>query len=64
MTENDKKTYELCYNSACISISKGNYIEAQEKLTRAEKMCIKALEDEQEGPEDQDALEKEIAVIR
>lgn len=60
MTENEKKTYELCYNSACISLSKKNYKEAEEKLKRAELMCKKTFEDE----EDQEILENEIAIIR
>ena len=29
MSENENKTYELCYNSACISLSKGDFEEAQ-----------------------------------
>ena len=64
MTENEKKTYELCYNSACISLSKGNYQEAQEKLKRAEIMCRKTFEEDSENPEDQEAMENEMAIIR
>ena len=58
MTENENLTYELCYNSACISISKGDYEGAHEKLKKAEAMCKKAFED------DQEALDNEIAIIR
>lgn len=61
MTDNENRTYELCYNSACISISKDNYQEAHEKLKKAELMCKKTFEDEQE---DAEALESEIAIIR
>jgi outer membrane protein assembly factor BamD (BamD/ComL family) len=60
MSENEKRNYELCYNSACLSISKGNYEEALTKLERAEKMCQQTYEEE----EDQDTLESEIAIIR
>lgn len=61
MTENENRTYELCYNSACISISKQDYQGAYEKLKNAEEMCTKTFEDDQEDPE---ALDNEIAVIR
>lgn len=60
MSENEKLTYELCYNSACISISKGKYEEAEEKLNRAETMCKEYFEDE----EDQEFVESEMAIIR
>lgn len=60
MTENEDKTFELCFNSACISLSKGQYTEAQEKLVKAEKMCNETFTD----PDDQDDLEREITVIR
>lgn len=60
MAENESKTYELCYNSACIFISKGKYEEAKEKLKKAENMCKKTFDDE----EDQETLENEIAIIR
>lgn len=61
MTENERKTYELCYNSACISIGKGNFKEAKLKLERAEKMCRETFEDD---PEDKEVLENEVAIIR
>lgn len=60
MTENEDKTFELCFNSACMSLSKGQYTEAQEKLVKAEKMCNETFTD----PDDQDDLEREITVIR
>ncbi len=62
VTEHENKTFELCYNSACISISKGNYVEAQEKLEKAERMCTETFQEE--DPEDIDGLEREVAVIR
>lgn len=60
MTEHEDKTFELCFNSACISLSKGQYNEAQEKLVKAEQMCNETFTD----PDDQDDLEREITVIR
>lgn len=62
MSENEKKTFELCYNSACISISKGNYAEAQKKLEKAELMCNETFKEE--DPDDLDGLEREVAIIR
>jgi signal recognition particle subunit SRP72 len=64
MTQIENKTYELCYNSACISLSKGNEQEAYNKLKRAEKICIKHFEDDQENFEDSEALDNEIAIIK
>ena len=61
MSELETRTYELCYNSACISLSKGNYEEAKEKLLRAEQLCKESFEDD---PEEQEALENEIAIIK
>jgi hypothetical protein len=64
MSENEKKTFELCYNSACISIGKENYVEALDKLKKAEVMCKKTFEDDLENPEDQEAFDREIAIIK
>ena len=64
MSENENRTYELCYNSACISLSKGNEQEAYEKLRKAEKMCIETFQEDQESMEDQEALDNEIAIIK
>lgn len=61
MNELENKTYELCYNSACISISKGDFVEASNKLTKAEQLCKETFEDD---PEEQEALDNEIAIIR
>lgn len=60
LAEYENRTYELCYNSACILIGKGNYQEARDKLRKAEKMCIKTFEDE----DDAETFESEIAIIR
>ena len=40
MSEQENKTYELCYNSACLSISRGNYDEAESKLKKAEGLLM------------------------
>ena len=61
MSKNENNSYELCYNSACISIAKENYEEAKEKLKKAETMCKETFED---NPEDQEGLDNEMAIIR
>lgn len=62
MSDNENKTFELQYNSACISISKGQWAEAQEKLEKAETMCNETFKEE--DPDDLDGLEREVSVIR
>jgi signal recognition particle subunit SRP72 len=64
MSQTENKTYELCYNSACISLSKGNHQEAYNKLKKAEQICVKTFEDDQESLEDHEALDNEIAIIK
>ena len=54
-------TYELCYNSACILISQGEYNSAEEKLKIAEELCKKTLE---ENDATEEEIESELAVIR
>ena len=61
MSKIENNSYELCYNSACISIAKENYEEAIEKLKKAETLCKEMFED---TPEDQEGLDNEIAIIR
>ena len=61
MSESENETYELCYKSACISLSKGNFEEAKEKLRKAEQICKNSFED---NPEDQEVFESEIVIIR
>ena len=62
MSEYESRTYELAYNSACISISKNNYKEACEKLRKAESMCKEVFEDEED--DDDEAFETEVSIIR
>jgi signal recognition particle subunit SRP72 len=62
-TNDESLTYEMCYNSACISISKGEWEEAKSRLDLAEKMCRQSFEEEQDA-EDQEIMENEIATIR
>lgn len=59
LSEHENRTYELSYNSACVSIGKQNYKEAHEKLLKAEIMCKKTFEEE-----DQEFLDNEIAIVR
>ncbi|XP_035227394.1 signal recognition particle subunit SRP72-like [Stegodyphus dumicola] len=54
-------TYELCYNSACILISQGEYSLAIEKLKAAEELCKKTLE---ENDATEEEIEAELGVIR
>ncbi|GIX86512.1 signal recognition particle subunit SRP72 [Caerostris extrusa] len=54
-------TYELCYNSACILISQGEYALAIEKLKIAEELCKKLIE---ENDLTEEEVESELGVIR
>ncbi|RWS02575.1 Signal recognition particle protein-like protein [Dinothrombium tinctorium] len=56
-----EKTYELCYNKACIQIGKADYKGALEKLRSSEDLCRKTLEEE--GVSD-DEIESELGLIR
>lgn len=62
MSEFEDKTYELCYNSACLSISKGKYDEAKDKLKKAEEMCKEFYKSEEDF--DEEELENELAIIK
>ena len=42
-----EKTYELCYNSACYSLSTGDVDAAEEKLEKASDLCKKEYEDDE-----------------
>lgn len=73
MSEKENQTYELCYNSACIALSKGNEQAAIEKLKKAEKMCIEMFHEDQPQDSngqvvleqsDQEALDNELAIIK
>ncbi|XP_020904973.1 signal recognition particle subunit SRP72, partial [Exaiptasia diaphana] len=39
-------TYELCYNAACLSLANNDYQTARSKLTQAEALCRKSLEED------------------
>lgn len=62
MSEYENQTYELCYNSACLLISKQKYEEAEEKLKKAEEMCKETFMAEEEF--DESELENELAIIK
>lgn len=42
-----ESTYELCYNSACHSVSTGDIDAAQQKLEKASELCKKEFEDDE-----------------
>lgn len=50
-------TYELSYNSACISLGKSQYSEAEKKLRTSEKLCRETLDED-------DDIEEEAAIIK
>lgn len=52
-------SYELAYNCACYLIFKGHYLEAEQKLKQAEKLCKEMCEES--GDDD---LEDDLAIIR
>ncbi|KAF8770151.1 Signal recognition particle subunit SRP72 like protein [Argiope bruennichi] len=54
-------TYELCYNSACILISQGEYNLAIEKLKTAEELCKNQIE---ENDLTEEEVEGELGIIR
>ncbi|XP_074605547.1 signal recognition particle 72 isoform X2 [Brevipalpus obovatus] len=61
LDELSDKTYELCYNNSCIELGKKKYESALKKLTAAEELCRKTLEEEGCDNEEIDA---ELATIR
>lgn len=50
-------TYELSYNSACISLGKSQYSDAEKKLRASEKLCRETLDED-------DDIEEEAAIIK
>ena len=42
-----ESTYELCYNSACYSVSTGDIDAAQQKLEKSSELCKKEFEDDE-----------------
>lgn len=50
-------TYELSYNSACISLGKSQYPDAEKKLRASEKLCRETLDED-------DDIEEEAAIIK
>lgn len=50
-------TYELCYNSACATLGKQSYAEAEKKLRSSEKICRESLDED-------DDVEDEVAIIK
>ena len=61
MSELEENTFELCYNSACISLGRGDFATAEKKLVKAEDMCVKTIG---EDPEELENLDDEAAIVR
>ncbi|KAJ7392451.1 Signal recognition particle core component [Desmophyllum pertusum] len=55
-------TYELCYNSACLSLGQNDIETAQEKLKKAEELCQTSLQDDPDIAEEE--IESEMGVVR
>ncbi|KAK3095763.1 hypothetical protein FSP39_018742 [Pinctada imbricata] len=55
-------SYEICYNTACYLIGKGDFKAAEQKLRRAEVFCRKSFEDDPDVTEEE--IEDELAIIR
>jgi signal recognition particle subunit SRP72 len=62
MSKHETKTFELCYNSASIQISRNDYNGAITKLEKAMDMCRKSLENDEEF--DENDVEDELAIIK
>ncbi|XP_064601701.1 signal recognition particle subunit SRP72-like [Liolophura sinensis] len=58
----EEKSYELCYNSACYLIGKGDIKGAEHSLKKAEILCRKSFEDDPDATEE-DVL-AELGIIR
>ncbi|KAL3290204.1 hypothetical protein HHI36_023563 [Cryptolaemus montrouzieri] len=56
-----ENTYELCFNKACLLISRELYAEAEKKLRQCEKMCREILEEDEATEEE---INIELALIR
>lgn len=57
MPKLSEDTYELCYNTACASLGKAQYVEAEKKLRASEKMCRESLDED-------DDVDEEVAIIK
>jgi signal recognition particle subunit SRP72 len=55
-------TYELCYNNACMLLYRGQATEAEATLHKAEDLCRKSLQEDEDFAEEE--IEDELAVIR
>jgi len=64
ITDNDltDETYDTTYNSACVLLSSGKYVEAEAKLRKADIQCRQELEEE--GDMTEDEILRETANIR
>ncbi|CAH3021478.1 unnamed protein product [Porites evermanni] len=55
-------TYELCYNSACLSLGQNDVEAAEVKLKKAEELCETSLQDDPDIAEEE--IEAEMGVVR
>ncbi|CAF1124731.1 unnamed protein product [Adineta steineri] len=64
MESNDlnDETYDTTYNSACVLLSSGQYVEAESKLRKADAQCRRELEEE--GDMTEEEILRETANIR
>ncbi|RWS29899.1 nucleolar protein 56-like isoform X1 [Leptotrombidium deliense] len=56
-----EKTYELCYNKACVYLGSGDYKTALSKLNDSEDLCRKTLDEEGASEEE---IEGELGLIK
>lgn len=61
VTKTREDTYELTYNSGCALVAGENYVEAEQKLLKAEDLCKKTLEEDDVAD---DEIESEVGIIR
>ncbi|XP_014675381.1 PREDICTED: signal recognition particle subunit SRP72-like [Priapulus caudatus] len=57
-----EETYELSYNSACYLLGKKDFAAAEEKLRRAESLCRKGFEGDEDATEEE--IDAELEIIR
>lgn len=56
-----ENTYELCFNKACLLISRELYVEAEKILKHCEKLCREMLEEDEASEEE---IDIELALIK
>ena len=59
--ESEDDSYELCYNRGCQLLARGEWVEAEKALKKAEKMCEDMMKEEEADDEE---IERETGIIR